>query len=179
MATSTSSAPTRPSPLWIISLFVSLTEVIFGFVAYNTSGAIQIALLVFAAGFGTLVAVAFFYVLWHRPVVFYSPDYFGKMNVTEYVKAYNSLSSQPVTKTSDLNETVHTFGDPDHFRLLFKASADMWSRSTKAMDVPGGCLVQVSTKMLSANGVWALAEALSFVPHVVILDEPDGNGRRL
>lgn len=84
-----------------------------------------------------------------------------------------------VTKTSDVKGKVELFGNPDRFQLLIKAKGDGWSNSTKAMQVPGGCVVQTTNEHKLADGSWTAAEALAFVPNVVVIDEPDGKGRYL
>lgn len=65
-------------------------------------------------------------------------------------------------KTSDVKVT----GNPDIWELLCKASSKSggWMKSTKAMTVPGGCVVQVTTQQ--GDNV---AEALCFVPGVRVL----------
>jgi len=65
------------------------------------------------------------------------------------------------------------FGE-DLFKLLSKASSkeEGWMKSTKAMEVPGGCVVQVTTQQ--DNNV---AEAVCFVPGVKIIG--DETGRKL
>ena len=70
---------------------------------------------------------------------------------------------------------VVVVGNPDSFRLLFKASSKSqgWMKSTKAMEVPDGCVVQVSTQ----QGI-NVAEALVFVPGVRIAADVNG-GRKL
>jgi hypothetical protein len=72
-------------------------------------------------------------------------------------------------------------GNGDMFRLLCKVSSQRegWMKSTKAMEVPGGCVVQVTTHQLGigANS-FAIAEALTFVPNVKIADDINA-GRRL
>lgn len=50
----------RLTPLWIISLFVSLTEVVLGTAVTQTVGGVQIALTAFVMSFPLLVASAFF-----------------------------------------------------------------------------------------------------------------------
>lgn len=64
---------------------------------------------------------------------------------------------------------VEIFGG-DLFKLLSKASskAEGWMKSTKAMQVKGGCVIQVTTQQRNPNGSYAIAEALTFVPNVVI-----------
>jgi len=65
---------------------------------------------------------------------------------------------------------IKVFGDGDMFQLLSKASseAEGWMKSTKAMQVAGGCVVQVTTQQRNPDGSYAIAEALTFVPGVEI-----------
>ena len=83
-----------------------------------------------------------------------------------------------------------TYGNGDTFRLLCKASsqAEGWMKSTKAMEIAGlGCVVQVTTQQRNPDGSYAIAEAVTFVPGVEIIEEmkpnsPTGNaivGRHL
>jgi len=110
--------------------------------------------------------------------------------VAERVKGGSSVKmgsffelGELVTSTADAErsaeakgEQVRTFGDPDRFKLLFKAQGQHWKRSTKAMEVPGRCLVQISTERQSAAGDWTTAEALQFVPDVTLEAESGGAG---
>src|SRR5579884_3659757 len=61
------------TPLWVVSLFVSLTETVLGVGVIHTSGGIQVALTTFMIVFALLVAAAFFLILGFRPYVFYPP----------------------------------------------------------------------------------------------------------
>ena len=79
------------TPLWVISLFVSLTEVVAGITVTQADGATQTALTVFVIGFPLLVAGAFFWILWNRPYVFYPPSEFATgVEVSKYVQAMGS-----------------------------------------------------------------------------------------
>ena len=71
-------------------------------------------------------------------------------------------------------------GNGDMFQLLCKASsqAEGWMKSTKAMQTPNGCIVQVTTQQRNPDGSYAVAEALTFVPDVCIAEDVN-NGRRL
>jgi hypothetical protein len=71
------------TPLWVISLFLSLTETVVGIGVIQTVGAIQIALTAFVIIFPLLIAVGFFLILWNRPYVFYSPSEYGQQNVRQ------------------------------------------------------------------------------------------------
>jgi len=75
---------------------------------------------------------------------------------------------------------IKVVGNGDMFRLLCKASsqAEGWMKSTKAMEVVGGCVVQVTTQQKNSDGSYAVAEALAYVPGVKIADD-ENNGRKL
>ena len=68
---------------------------------------------------------------------------------------------------------IVVFGNGDMFELLCKASSEKegWMKSTKACQVPGGCIVQVTTQQRSPDGTWAVAEALTYVPGVKIVGD--------
>ena len=61
---------------------------------------------------------------------------------------------------------IKVYGDGDKFRLLSKASSEGegWMKSTKVMDVPSGCVVQVTTQQRNPDGSYSVAEALTYVP---------------
>ncbi len=168
------------TPLWIISLFVSLSETVLGIGAAKTEGGIQTALTVFVIAFPVLVATAFFLILWNRPYVFYSPGEYGHVDVQKYVSALTQTRfTKIVRKAADLENETKITGDPDQFKLLFKVTGDRWKKSTKAMKAEGGCLVQVTTEQLNPDGSLSAAEAVAFVPGVGIEDDADGQGRHL
>ncbi len=75
---------------------------------------------------------------------------------------------------------IQVVGDGDMFQLLCKASSEAqgWMKSTKAMEVYGGCIVQVTTQQRNPDGSYSVAEALTFVPNVKIVED-DNNGRKL
>jgi hypothetical protein len=87
------------------------------------------------------------------------------MKVLDNIDAASARAS-----TSDLK----TFGDPDAWKLLVKASSQSggWMKSTKAMEIPGvGCIVQVTTQQGDH-----IAEAITFVEGVKIEENvgPEG-----
>lgn len=90
------SAPRRrvANPLWIISLFLVLTEVTVGVSATQATGWIAELFAVFSVAFPTVIAVLFFIVIWGRPYVLYAPQDFSKQTSVEaYVSAINSARS--------------------------------------------------------------------------------------
>lgn len=80
-------APKAMTPLWVISLFVSLTEVMTGIAATQTSGGIQVALTAFVIAFPAMIASAFFMILWNKPYVFYPPTEYQRTDVKTFVEA--------------------------------------------------------------------------------------------
>ena len=72
---------------------------------------------------------------------------------------------------------IVVYGNGDLFKLLSKASSQRegWMKSTKVMEIPHvGCLVQVTTQQRNPDGSYAVAEALQFVPDVVLLENAAG-----
>lgn len=71
---------------------------------------------------------------------------------------------------------INVFGNGDVFRLICKASskAEGWMKSTKAMDVGVGVVVQVTTQQTNPDGSYAVAEAVTFVPGATVLEDRDG-----
>lgn len=89
-------------------------------------------------------------------------------------------------KTLDITEVkgakanisdLKVFGNGDLFELICKASSASqgWMKSTKAMQTTQGCVVQVTTQQKNIDGSYSVAEALTFVPHVMIKTDERGN----
>lgn len=80
-------------------------------------------------------------------------------------------TAQTVAASSD----VKVAGNPDLWRLINKASSVAlgFAKSTKAMNVPGGILVQVSTEHRHPEfkTVTACAEAVAFIPGAKVIGE--------
>ncbi len=91
-----------------------------------------------------------------------------------------TLHNSDVSGARQNVKDIQVVGNGDMFRLLCKASsqAQGWMKSTKAMEVPGGCVVQVTTQQKNPDGSYAVAEALTYVPGVQIVNDVEG-GRKL
>jgi len=96
------------TPLWIIALFVSLTETVLGTAVIQTTGGIQIALTVFVLFFPLLIAGAFFLILWNRPYVLYPPTEYGNQtDISSYVNAIRQNSDFDESNLyMKINETI-------------------------------------------------------------------------
>lgn len=99
----------RVTPLWVISLFLSLTEVVTGIALTKASGGVQVALIAFVLIFPLLVATAFFIILWFRPYVLYPPaDFGGGADVTSFVRAMTTPPPLPFAVTSNATAPATT-----------------------------------------------------------------------
>lgn len=85
----------------------------------------------------------------------------------------NTNVSEAKAKVAD----IKVFGNGDLFQLICKASSEEqgWMKSTKAMETPMGCIVQVTTQQRNPDGSYAIAEAITFVPGAKISQGTDGN----
>lgn len=91
-----------------------------------------------------------------------------------------TLHNSTVSGARQNVKDIRVVGNGDMFRLLCKASSEDegWMKSTKAMAVVGGCVVQVTTQQRNIDGTYSVAEALTYVPGVKIADDICG-GRKL
>jgi hypothetical protein len=92
-----------------------------------------------------------------------------------------SLGNTDVNGARKNVRDIVVFGNGDMFKLLSKASSqdEGWMKSTKAMEVVGGCVVQVTTHQRNHDGTNSVAEALTYVPGVKIADDAEFRGHRL
>lgn len=82
------------------------------------------------------------------------------------------LTNSTVKDATEQIPDIEFWGDRDTFKLISKASSqnEGWIRSTKALDTGAGCVIQVTTQQRNPDGSYAVAEALTYVPGVTILD---------
>lgn len=86
--------------------------------------------------------------------------------------APKTLHNSDASGTSkNVPDTVF-YGNGDLFKLISKASsqAEGWMKSTKAMEVGNGLVIQVTTQQRNPDGSYALAEALTFIPGATLAE---------
>ncbi|MFF7689657.1 hypothetical protein ACFZB6_26370 [Streptomyces syringium] len=89
--------PRALNPLWIISLFLTVSEAAAGAAATQTQGWLQAVLVLFSVIFPIGVASAFFAILVQRPYVLYAPkDYSKNPSVRDFVNALNTSRNRSV-----------------------------------------------------------------------------------
>jgi len=100
----------RPiTPLWIIALFVSLTETVLGTAVIKTSGGIQVVLTIFVVLFPVFIAVLFFAILWNKAYVLYPPTEYGsETDINSYVNAMRQSNYDKNKLYTSIKETIHT-----------------------------------------------------------------------
>lgn len=91
-----------------------------------------------------------------------------------------TLHNSDITGARQNVPDIKVVGNGDMFKLLCKASSEQegWMKSTKAVQVHEGCIVQVTTQQRNPDGSYAVAEALTFVPGVRIVADTN-QGRKL
>ena len=93
-----------------------------------------------------------------------------------------TLHNSDVSGARENVKDIQVFGNGDMFQLLCKASseAEGWMKSTKAMEITDlGCVVQVTTQQRNIDGNYVVAEAVTFVPGVSIMEDAVNGGRKL
>lgn len=95
------------------------------------------------------------------------------------IGAANRNTSDAQEAAKRRGEPLTVFGNPDQLKLLFKVQGDDWKKSTKALEVPGGCLVQMTTERVDRDGNWSTSEALQYVPQVRVVADAPGEGYTL
>ena len=98
------------TPLWVIAIFVSLTEVGLTVTVTQATGWVQGALTAFVILFPTAVAAAFFVIIWCRPENLYSPTEFGGASVNDYVRAMRVRSDSQEKAIEILKELIGVSG---------------------------------------------------------------------
>lgn len=89
----------------------------------------------------------------------------------------NTSIADAKAKVSD----IKVVGNGDAWQLICKASSEAqgWMKSTKAMPIGTGCIVQVTTQQMGIGGTYAVAEAVVWVPNCRILEDPNTNIKSL
>ncbi|MCW3107104.1 MAG: hypothetical protein JWQ09_1610 [Segetibacter sp.] len=79
-----------------------------------------------------------------------------------------------ITSTKQFAEKESTekfYGNPDHFITLFKVVSKDLKKSTKAMRLEHGCLIQVTTERRAPSGEWNISEAITFIPNTTVVKD--------
>jgi len=71
------------------------------------------------------------------------------------------------------------WGNGDTFKLISKASsvAEGWMKSTKALELSHGVVLQVTTQQKNPDGSYAIAEAVTWIPGAEIKTNFDPNDK--
>lgn len=90
------------------------------------------------------------------------------------------MKTKNATSVEDAKEKIsdiEVFGNGDTWKCICKASSkkEGWMKSTKAIQIGTGCLVQVTTHQENADGTHSIAEAITYVPSARIIEGEDGN----
>jgi hypothetical protein len=109
MALDTGTSPSGPSPLWIIALFIALSEVMAGVAAIATEGTSRLLFAYFAVGFPIIVLTVFVWLLLKHPLNLYSPAQFTETtSIQMFAQAFTQerRDHDEVVKTALIEEVV-------------------------------------------------------------------------
>ncbi len=104
------------SPLFIIGMFITFTELIAGYAIIKTQGIIQRILAFFVIAFPTFIAVLFFSFLWFKPANLYAPKDF---NSDESFLSLHEMSSKSSQKLREAFQKVITELPPQQISNKF------------------------------------------------------------
>lgn len=98
-----------------------------------------------------------------------------------YIHKPNNKKMAKTLKNSEASgakknvKDIAFWGDGDTWKLISKASSEDegWMKSTKAIQLNEGCLVQVTTQQRNPDGSYSLAEAMAFAPKARISEVID------
>ncbi|MEU4295202.1 hypothetical protein AB0E63_43875 [Kribbella sp. NPDC026596] len=97
MPLTTSNAPSGASPLWIIALFIALSEVTAGVASITTDGAARLLFAIFAVAFPIGVFVVFVWLLTnHAPKLYPPREYSGEITPEMYAAGVSRNSRAEV-----------------------------------------------------------------------------------
>jgi hypothetical protein len=143
----TAEAPASPSPLWIIALFIALSEVVAGVAAITTDGTTRLIFAIFAVTFPIVVLASFVWLLLKHPGNLYSPwQYTAQTSVESYVSALRrerrdfttvigAALTEAVTTAVEPRDAQDGGRDPKEVRARVEdAFADAVQRNSIAVD---------------------------------------------
>lgn len=130
------------TPLWIVSSFVTLTEISMTYAVTKLTGLPQAFLVAFVILFPIGVAGAFFLILWNRPENFYAPSDYGTLDPKDFMSAIRRVDPKVADLVEDAGENP---SDVDARFSLIDAMAEPIAcqfvilMNQKAVDLPKRC----------------------------------------
>lgn len=141
------------NPLWIIALFLGLSETTVGIAAAQSNGWVQGLLAVFAVVFPVLVSTVFFVILWQRPEVLYAPgDFPEHVSIGTYVDGMRRRT----TPGPDTIQAVVT----DMLRTVLPPALDSTSDPSNVLDEA----LDNATRVLAERTLTVNVSAITNIP---------------
>ena len=99
----------RVTPLAVVLAFLSLVEIVTVVGLTQTTGWVQIALLLYTTLFPLFIFAGFFAIWWHNPFALHSPQDFGEnTNVLDYARALTMLNAPTVNEADLVKLSLHS-----------------------------------------------------------------------
>lgn len=97
-------------------------------------------------------------------------------------KTEKVLGNTNIAEAKAATPDLVVFGDGDMWKLLGKVSSESagWMGSTKAMEVPGGCIIMITNRLKNPDGSWAISDAVTpVIPNARIIPDKDPNDHNI
>jgi len=157
------------TPLKIVATFVSLTEAFLIYAVTKVTGGVQMVLTGFAIVFALLVLFAFFYILWKKNYVFFSPLEFGDKNPAEFVAAMTLKNLPEPVQFSGVNSLL------DNAYKQFVILMHTERRVLSILELPEGRVkYELEVKGDAEDGdfdVWKFCSKLKDIGYIELLDK--------
>jgi len=104
-------APATASPLWVIALFIALSEVTAGVAAATTNGTARLIFACFAVAFPSAVFIAFVWLLVHHAPKLYPPGQYSREITPEIYRAGISQTDYKVIARAVAKAVIPEIGE--------------------------------------------------------------------
>jgi len=114
----------NPTPLWVIGLFVSLSEIAISVGIVGSTGFVQVMLALFAIAFPSMIAFGFFRILGKKPWLLYAPAEYQGVDAVKFIKAIRGAEEKIETTSRRLDSVLLIMAESRMLEL------DMFIRGT-------------------------------------------------
>lgn len=93
------------TPLSVIMAFIGLTEIMAGIALINTEGTTQLILAIYLLIFPMIIACAYFYILFNKPYVLYSPfEYKSADEIDRFINTLRNTTDDAINSYKEIEK---------------------------------------------------------------------------
>jgi hypothetical protein len=159
------------TPLVIVLSFILLTEMVVMVGVLGTRDLVQAILCIFCVLFPVALAVPFFWILYHKPYVFYGPREYGSdVDPERYITAFRaqaSISSEWQKIISDLPQIVTRALSSGSAAHIFKESVGVEARTDLSQELGRGIAEEINKREIFHVDVTEFGGKTLYIPAYV------------